>query len=1136
MTALFDLLDSYRAAAASEREKGTYFEDLILCYLRNEATYADLYSDVWTYAQWAESHGLDKRDTGIDLVAKTRGTDEYHAIQCKLYAESYKLQKSDIDSFFTASGKKPFTHRIIVSTTNHWTDHAENALLDQQPPVSKINLHDLENSQIDWAKYQPKAPAPIKPKKTLRDHQKTALIATIAGFKGADRGKLIMACGTGKTFTSLKIAEAQAGAGKRVLFLVPSLSLLSQSLTEWTQESATPLHSFAVCSDSDVGKKKSDDMVKMTTSELRYPATTNAASLAKAINLRHDPTHMSVVFSTYHSIDVIHQAQHQHGLPAFDLIVCDEAHRTTGAIFDGDDESGFVRVHNADYLRAAKRLYMTATPRIYGDNAKASAEKASVALCSMDDEALFGKEFYVITFSEAVKRGLLVDYKVIVLSVDEAHITRRLQSLLKDDDNQLKVDDAAKIVGCWKALSKQGLTDDLTGDADAMHRAVAFCQVIEPSTKAKFHKVSSKNIANMFQRVVEAYQEKEETDPAIRLTCEAKHVDGGMNASQKEEKLDWLKAEAPESTCRILSNVRCLSEGVDVPALDAVLFLTPRNSQIDVVQSVGRVMRIAPGKKRGYVILPVVIPTGMEPHEALNDNKTFSVVWQVLQALRSHDDRFDAIVNKLDLIGKDPRKMEVIAITDKAPVRQAKALNIKKQNTGKGSYDLGAQLKRQGLAESQTIMEFEIGEIERAIYAKLVQKVGNRHHWEDWANDIAKIARTHITRITTIIENPENTAERAAFSAFANELRADLNDSLRDAEIIEMLAQHVITKPVFDALFEGYNFAVSNPMSLAMQNMLDLLEGHRLDKEADTLQAFYDSVKLRAQGIDNAAGKQKIIVELYDKFFRNAFPRMTERLGIVYTPVEVVDFIIHSVHHILQTEFGQTLGSEGVHILDPFTGTGTFITRLLQSGLITPEQLPHKYKTEIHANEIVLLAYYIAAINIEATYHGIMGGAYEPFQGICLTDTFQNHSGDLVSNLMAANNSRRKRQDKLDIRVIMANPPYSVGQKSENDNNDNVEYISLDKRIRETYAAKSNAVLSKGLYDSYIRAIRWASDRVGKSGVIGFVCGSGFSEKPAMDGLRKCLAEEFSCIQSLLQNSGAAGGEFLLAPSTLGSI
>jgi predicted helicase len=314
---------------------------------------------------------------------------------------------------------------------------------------------------------------------------------------------------------------------------------------------------------------------------------------------RHDAEHMSVVFSTYHSIDVISRAQRDFGFADFDLVVCDEAHRTTGATFDTEDESTFVRVHDAGYIRSAKRIYMTATPRIYGDNAKASAEKDNVALCSMDDEALYGKELYVITFSEAVKRGLLVDYKVIVLAVEESHVNRRLQNFWKDENNQLKVDDAAKIIGCWKALSKQDLTNDLVDDDHAMRRAVAFCQVIETSKAGKTHKVSSKQIAGMFQSVIEAYQ-SDEFEQAAQLICEAEHVDGSMNASEKESKLDWLKADSPENTCRILSNVRCLSEGVDVPALDAVLFLTPRNSPVDVVQSVGRVMRNAPGKKRGY--------------------------------------------------------------------------------------------------------------------------------------------------------------------------------------------------------------------------------------------------------------------------------------------------------------------------------------------------------------------------------------------------------------------------------------------------------------------------------------------------------------------------------------------------------
>lgn len=1147
MTALHKLLGTFRNSSVTEREKGTYFELLTIQYLKNEASYKDLYADVLTYADWAQSQGLPKNDAGIDLVARTRGTDEFHAIQCKFYAEDYRVQKSDIDSFFTASGKKYFTHRIIVTTTNNWSQNAEDALNDQNPPISKIDLNDLENSQIDWSQFQPNQAPVIKSKKTLRPHQTNALNAVKIGLAEADRGKLIMACGTGKTFTGLKIAEELAGKGKRVLFLVPSLSLLSQTLTEWTQESTTPLHSFAVCSDSDVGKKRKneDDLIQTVTHELRYPATTEPSRLAFEMEKRHDVDHMSVVYSTYHSIDVISRAQKEHGLADFDLIICDEAHRTTGATFDDADESNFVKVHDASFIKASKRIYMTATPRIYGEVAKVSAEKDNVALCSMDDEKLYGKELFVINFSEAVRLDLLVDYKVIVLAVEETHINRRLQLLLSDENNQLKVDDAAKIIGCWKALSKQDTQEDLTTDPDPMRRAVAFCQVIEPSIqgKSKTHKVSSKNIAGMFSEVVEAYKKQELAENpeaaneaiSLKLNCEAEHIDGGMNASQKEEKLNWLKAEPDVDTCRILSNVRCLSEGVDVPALDAVLFLTPRNSQVDVVQSVGRVMRKAEGKKRGYVILPVVIPAGIEPHEALNDNVTYKVVWQVLQALRSHDDRFDAMVNKLDLIGRDTSKMEVIAVTDKIASKSKKSPvgdPAVTKTPGRGKNTIG---KVDTPVPQQVDLQFEIGEIERAIYAKVVQKCGNRGHWEDWAKDIAKIAKTHVDRIRGILglppDTPENKdqntvladlakPENMAFLAFAEELRDDLNDSISHSEMIEMLAQHLITKPVFDALFEGYSFASKNPMSLAMQDVLNVLQEHNIDKEAETLQRFYDSVKLRASGINSSSAKQKIVVELYDKFFRNAFPKMTERLGIVYTPVEVVDFIIHSVNDVLKSEFGQTLGSENVHIIDPFTGTGTFITRLLQSGLISKEQLARKYKNEIHANELVLLAYYIAAINIESVYHDLMSESveveYEPFEGICLTDTFQLHEkDDLVSELLVDNSARRVKQKSLDIRVILGNPPYSSGQKNENDNNANVAYPNLDKRIADTYLKDAGKGGKRSLYDTYVKAISWATDRVNNAGVIGFVTGSGFIEKTAMQGMRKCLQNDFTSMYVL---------------------
>ncbi|RSB52094.1 damage-inducible protein [Acinetobacter soli] len=1137
MSSFFDLINTYRTTAKTEREKGTYFELLCIKYFSNEPFYADLFTEVQTYTEWAKVQGLSGKDTGIDLVATTKD-GEFQAIQCKLYDADRKVTKAEIDSFLSAASKTYFKHRIIVSTTHEWSDNALATLENQDPPVTKIDLDTLAQSAIDWSLFAEKKEVVFKPKKQLRDHQKAALTNVKLGLyeQKLERGKLIMACGTGKTFTSLKIAEACAGKGKRVLFLVPSLSLLSQTLTEWTQESTTPLHSYAVCSDTEVGKKKNATAIDAVTTlehELQYPATTDAKKLAENVEKHHDGEHMTVVFSTYHSINTVSDAQNDDQMAEFDLIICDEAHRTTGSTHDSEDDSNFVKIHDGGFILGKKRLYMTATPRIFSD--EVMKEETNRKFYSMnEDSEIFGETLYTINFSEAVKRGLLVDYKVIVLTVDSDTIINKIGSTITEN-SEIVVDDAARIVGCWKALSKQGIHADVEEDTSPMQRALAFCQVIDQSEKARKHQVSSTRIASIFQEVVEAYQEaedKEGNEISHRLICEADHVDGGMGADKKEQKLNWLKATPeqpldsegkPRPVCRVLSNVRCLSEGVDVPALDAVLFLTPRNSQVDVVQSVGRVMRLAEGKKRGYVILPVVIPPNVDANKALDDNMTYKVVWQVLNALRSHDDRFDAMINKMDLTGIDRSKMEVIAITDKVAVK------AKKKGAGKGDTTIGTATKKKkdDVEDTQQSFSFESGEIERAIVAKVIQKVGNRHHWEDWANSIAEIAQTHIKLITNILERPECDKERAVFEEFACEIRDDLNNAVSDAEIIEMLAQHLITKPVFDALFDEYSFAAHNPMAQAMQKVLDVLDQHQLDSETEALQRFYDSVKLRAQGIDSAEGKQKIIVELYDKFFRNAFPRMTERLGIVYTPVEVVDFIIHSVNDVLQQEFGKSFADEGVHVLDPFTGTGTFISRLLQSGLIPPKKLTYKYKNEIHANELVLLAYYIAAINIEAVYHSEIIDEYTPFEGICLTDTFQMYEKeDLVDQVLVDNSARRKRQKSLDIQVIIGNPPYSAGQDSANDNNANVKYPTLDEKIRQTYADRSVATNKNALYDSYIRAIRWASDRISTQGVIGFVTNGGWIDANTADGLRKCLADEFSSLYIFhLRGNARTSGE-----------
>ncbi|MBY5516170.1 DEAD/DEAH box helicase [Rhizobium leguminosarum] len=1106
-SALKDLFERYRSGSKSEREKGTYFENLAKVFFENDPQYVQRFDKVWTFADFARERGIGGQDTGIDLVARVRDDGGFCAIQCKFYKEGHRIQKADIDSFFTASGKRPFTERLIIDTTNaDWSEHAEGALRDQSIETQRIGFSDIEQSPIDWGVYIRDQKVVLAAKKELRPHQKEALDAVRTGFDKADRGKLIMACGTGKTFTGLKIAEDYAGVGKMVLYLVPSLALMSQSVREWSIDTDTPLRCFAVCSDVQVGKRRNnnDDIGDIEIHDLAYPATTDAKTLAEKVNA-HPDLRMTVIFSTYQSIQTISNAQKKYGLPEFDLVICDEAHRTTGAKFEDEDDSNFIKVHSQDYIEGKKRLYMTATPRIYGDGVKTKASEVSVELCSMDDPTLYGETFFQRGFSWAVQNQLLTDYKVIVLAVDESIVSAGVQNRLADANSELKLDDATKIIGCYKALSKTDLKQDVATDLHAMRRAIAFCRDIK----------SSKLITNEFGKVIEEYFDSRSIMDAdiadeSKLHCELEHVDGTFNAKARNTLLNWLKEDAGDDNCRILSNARCLSEGVDVPALDAIMFLHPRKSQIDVVQSVGRVMRRAPGKKMGYVILPVGIPADMAPEEALNNNEKYKVVWQILNALRAHDDRFDATINKMELGVDVSGQIEIIAVTNDMPNRN------KPEATGLG-IGQGGDAKDEENPNGSKISEpvqtsFLFDEISSAIMAKIVKKCGRRTYWEDWATDIGKVAQTHITRIKALVKQPDS-SERRAFEEFLKELRDDLNDSISEDEAIEMLAQHVITKPVFEALFEGYNFAKENPVSRAMQGVLDVLDEHNLEKEAESLLKFYADVKIRASGIDNAEGKQKIIVELYDKFFKNAFPKLQEKLGIVYTPVEVVDFIIHSVNDVLQGEFGQTLGSQGVHILDPFTGTGTFITRLLQSGLIKREELAHKYAHEIHANEIVLLAYYIAAINIEAVYHSLSGGEYRPFEGICLTDTFQLYEkADLVSHLMVDNSSRRQRQKQLDIRVIVGNPPYSAGQNSANDNNANVAYAGLDNRIRQTYAAHSSATLKNALYDSYIRAIRWGSDRLGDAGIMAYVSNAGWIDGNATDGLRKCLAEEFSSL------------------------
>lgn len=1091
------LLDQLYFSSTSNTDQGTKFERFTQSFLQTDPLWSEQFEKIWMWDQWPERWG---QDTGIDLVGERRDGGKT-AIQCKFYDPQHRVSKADIDTFLAASGRGGFTERIVVSTTTQWGSNAEAAIREQMIPVRRIGLEDFEQSRINWDLFDPETPTVLElaGSSDLRPYQRTAIDQVTEGFVDQDRGRLIMACGTGKTFTSLRLAEEQVGVAGSVLFLVPSIALLSQALREWSNNTELGITPLAVCSDAKAtrGRKSNDDSPEISVVDLALPATTDPERLARRMkDSRANGEGMRVVFATYQSIDVVAQAQMMAGLEPFDLVVCDEAHRTTGATLAGGEDSAFVRVHDTDYIKASKRLYMTATPRIYDDASKAKAGKAQAVLASMDDEDVYGPEFYRLGFGDAVQMGMLTDYKVLILTVNQETVGEAMQEALADD-GELTLDDATRLIGCWNGLSKRGdVEHSFDLDPEPMRRAVAFAKDIK----------SSKRVASQFTDVVSGYLDARDGEvPQDLLAVEAKHVDGSMNAMERTELLDWLKEDSDDNACRVLSNARCLSEGVDVPSLDAVMFLNPRRSVVDVVQSVGRVMRLAKGKKYGYIILPVVVPAGVAPEKALDDNRNFQVVWDVLQALRAHDERFDAMVNKVELNKTRDKKINVVGVgfTDD-------------DESGSGN---GSDADAQGTLDLQLS---QMDELRDAIYARMVKKVGSRTYWDQWAKDIAVIAQAHIARITALVGSPDtDTAQQ--FEVFLDALQRNLNESITRDGAIEMLAQHMITKPVFDALFEGYEFTASNPVSQVMDRMVDALTSVNVDAESQSLEKFYESVRLRAADIDNAEGKQRIITELYESFFKSAFSKTADAMGVVYTPVEIVDFILRSVNDVLRHQFGRTLSDEGIHILDPFTGTGTFIVRLLQSGIIRPDDLARKYANELHANEILLLAYYIAAINIETTFHDLQADAedveladrrYEPFGGIVLTDTFQlTEDDDLTDELVfPANNTRAEDQKKLDIRVIVGNPPYSVGQTSGNDDNANVKYPTLDARVRDTFAARTDATNKNSLYDSYMRAIRWASDRIGDEGVIGFVTNGGWIEGNTAAGVRKTLADEFSSI------------------------
>ncbi|GAA8873320.1 DEAD/DEAH box helicase family protein [Helicobacter pylori] len=1128
----YKLIKEKLQAIPNLRLKGSWFEKVSKRFLKEHDS-ADEYESIDLWSDW-ELRGKEG-DRGIDIVITTT-SKEYIAVQCKFHQDS--VSYNDLLSFFNKlqSGVKEvrFKKGIIISTSNLSStalDEIEQIRKSKGIDIVEITEEDFIYSQIDWEKFDPtktQGELPLCDKKKPRPHQIEAIKATKEYFSNPKntRGKLIMACGTGKTYTSLKIMEALDS--KITLFLAPSIALLSQTFREYVQEKSDPFYASIVCSDDKVGKgkknKNDDDADDINFSELPLKPSTRPKDILSTHEKAQKENKRFIIFSTYQSALRIKEAQ-EAGLGEIDLVICDEAHRTVGAMYSSnerDDKNAFTLCHSDGNIKAKKRLYMTATPKVYSESSKARAKESDNAIYSMDDEGIFGEEIYTLNFTRAIALDLLTDYKVMILAVRKEDLSGVTNSVNKKisrleaegtklDKKLINNEFVCKIIGTYKGLAKKdliALDDENKEDYDLQNkndttpsqRAINFCKSIN----------TSKNIKDSFETIMECYDEELKKKSFKNLTISIDHIDGTMNCKDRLEKLEELNEFKP-NTCKVLSNARCLSEGVDVPALDSIVFFDGKSAMVDIIQAVGRVMRKAKHKKRGYIILPIALEESeiQNLDEAVN-NTNFKNIWKVIKALRSHD---PSLVDEATF----REKIKIFGSNDNDETNQSDE-ELKKDKT--------EQTKQDPKQAQKTLFDaILLQDLANAVYNVMPTKLGDRNYWENFTKKTGNIARTLNSRLKDIFEkNPE------FFHGFLDSLKGNIHSNIKEDEALDMITSHIITKPIFDAIF-GDN--IKNPISKALDKMVEKLSTLSLQGETKDLKNLYESVKTEAMHAKSQKSQQELIKNLYNTFFKVAFRKQSEKLGIVYTPIEVVDFILRATNGILKKHFNTDFNDKNITIFDPFTGTGSFIARLLskENELISDEALKEKFLNHLFAFDIVLLAYYIALINITQAAQN-RDGSLKNFKNIALTDSLdiyeeKNDKGVLpIFEDLKENKEIKDTLADQNIRVIIGNPPYSAGSKSQNYNNQNLSHPKLEKLVTEKYGKNSTAKVGKTTRDTLIQSIYMASDLLKDRGVLGFVVNGSFIDSKSGDGFRKCVAKEFAHLYVLnLRGNTRTSGE-----------
>ncbi|MCY4657682.1 MAG: DEAD/DEAH box helicase family protein, partial [Gammaproteobacteria bacterium] len=876
----------------------------------------------------------------------------------------------EVDKFLAASTNSDvFASRILVAE-RQIARVGEQKIERAKPRCQILRLIEIDSWKNDWRKVIPDGIERLRidlPKHDLRDYQREALDEIQDTFQAHDRGKLILPCGTGKSFVALKAAEENAGVAKTVLYLVPSISLMGQTMREWSRHRRIPHQYIGICSDVTTGKNQdlaAESYLAGQFSELCMPVTTEQEKITARLAQPVSSDCMRVVFCTYQSSVKIFAALKDERLRGFefDLVICDEAHRTTGVESDKSkslEGSPFQLIHDDEKISARKRLYMTATPRVFAENIRRRMEVASFdgQSYSMDDEDVYGPEAYRMSFADAINGGWLSDYRVVVIGVSEEEYLQRAENrpITFEDGTQVDPSTVVRLAGCWDALatpSSQELQPERDlgqlGEDGVPHArsAIAFTSRVK----------ESQNAQKLWTSVAEWHKSKSPDPTKSYLSLDVDHLDAKTPASERVTYIESLRNAASDTQCRVLTNVGVLSEGVDVPALDAVVFLQSRSSPVDVTQAVGRVMRKATGKEFGYVVIPVVVPSFNdsdpgESAESLLSTSDFKPVWDVVRALRSHDERIDHML--------EARTMPVVLrIPTGGPNGRG----------GNGRTGPEKDKEQLPLIDQMTKINERFGSL-------MLEACGDRHMYANWGAKAATVCQQIEIRLNSVIENHEEV--RKNFESFHSSIQDSVSSDIDFDRTVRMVAHHLVTVPVFDQLFGESKFADRNPITQSMSTIIDSLDRIGVDftSERAPLNRAYCLMNVAFRTASDPSKRLDVIRAIFDGFFRKAMPDEVKTMGIAYTPIEIVDFMIRFVDKLCRQEFGKGLTDRNVHILDPFVGTGTFIAHLLEcknedgTYLIRDEDLNWKYAKELHANELVLLAYYIAALKIEETKH-----------------------------------------------------------------------------------------------------------------------------------------------------------------------